>query len=112
MLPLPDTVVANRYWAVKLAIYVVLVEGAVMLCICAPPSDHLLNAYRVPLPCGEATLMVWLLPAVQVKFCGAVKVLPSTTMLSPSGLVAMVVGPPAESMSWNVFVACRMPFCQ
>jgi hypothetical protein len=51
------------------------------------------NAERVlPLPCGDATLIVWLLPLVQLKFCGAVTVVPSTTTCSPEGLLEIVTG--------------------
>src|SRR5205809_328805 len=43
-------------------------------CSCAPPSDH---DTKVPLPCGEGALMVWVEPAIVVRVKGAVAVSPS-----------------------------------
>ena len=60
--PLPEpTAVVNWYCVVKLAVYVVAMEGTVMVCEIAPLSDQLLKAYWMPVPpdCGEVVAIVW-----------------------------------------------------
>jgi hypothetical protein len=40
--------------AAYVAVYVAAVVGAVMMCVCAPPSDQLVNVYvRPPSACGD-----------------------------------------------------------
>ena len=76
----------------KLAVNVAAVAGVVTECEIAPASDQLANTKRVPPePCGEVVAIVWLLPGTQLKFCGAVSVLPSTMMLKPDGTVVTVI---------------------
>ena len=44
-----ETAVVNRYWVVKLAVYVASADGAT-LCEMAPPSFQLVHAICVPVP--------------------------------------------------------------
>ena len=69
------------------------VEGTVMLCEIAPPSDQLLKAYCAPVPpdCGEVVAMVCDEPWFQVSTSGAgVDVPPSTETRRLAGLVVIV----------------------
>lgn len=73
----------------------VALEGTVMLCEIAPPSDQLLKTYCVPvLPdCGEVVAIVCDEPTVQFSTNGAaVKAPPSTETRRLDGLVVMVIG--------------------
>lgn len=50
---------------VKLAVYEADVDGAVTVCVAAPPSDHEAKVLWVPaVVCGEVTARVWLEPGV------------------------------------------------
>jgi hypothetical protein len=73
------------------AVYVVAVAGATMLCVCAPPSDHDENAYVVPFSvCGELALTELDEFTITVRVNGAVPLLEPTASCSPLGLEANV----------------------
>jgi hypothetical protein len=72
---------------VKLAVYVVAVEGAVTECEIAPPSDQLPKTYCVPVApaCGDVVATVCDVPAVHWRAHGAVQAVPSTVSARPAG---------------------------
>src|SRR5262245_57071176 len=62
--------------------------GAVMLWVCAPPSDQLENPYDVPpTVCGVGALIEFAEPMMTVRVNGAGSEEPSTTSWSPVGLL-------------------------
>src|SRR5947209_19256621 len=83
--------VVRKYCVLKVAVYVVAVEGPVTVCDAAPPSDQLAKTYCVPVaPACVAAAMVWLVPAVHCKEHGDVQAVPSTVSASPAGELATV----------------------
>src|SRR5579864_2245453 len=93
-----------------------------MLWVWAKPSLQLKKVYCVPVApaWGEVTLMLWVLPGTQLKLCGAVKVVPSTTIARPDGLVATVMDAVALKLAvtlrgalmvtdWGLVVPIRSP---
>ena len=85
-------VVVSWYCVVKFAVYVVAVDGAVMLCVAVPLSDHEANTYWMPVPpdCGPAATTVCDVPVVHVYEQGVVQVTESTVMTRPDGTLAIV----------------------
>lgn len=69
-------------------------EGTLMLCEIAPPSDQLLHTYCTPVPpdCGDVVAMVCDEPAVQLSTSGAaVNGPPSAETRRLAGLVLIVI---------------------
>src|SRR5262245_47991176 len=71
--------------ALKMAVYVVLAAGVLMVCTCTPPSDHQLKVYW---PCGEDAPIVRTTPTTPVNCACAVTGWPSRVSWSPDGAVS------------------------
>src|SRR5436305_1552125 len=87
------TAVVNKYWVVKLAVYVVATAGVVTVWESAPLSDQLAKTYLLldgP-GCGDVVVMEWLLPIIHWNVCGAVSAVPSTMIFRPAGAVVTVI---------------------
>ncbi len=96
------------------------VDGTVMLCETAPPSDQPLKTYANPgwngEACGVGASIVCVSPTFQfVNVRGAVYRTPSTMTFSPAGTVVIVTGtvgdaglmvtPVYEAVSFDVFTS-------
>src|SRR3954451_18174951 len=70
----------------KVALYVLAVAGAVMLCVAAPLSDQLENVYDVPATvCGEGALTEFAEPTTTVFVNGVLADEPPTVSFKPVG---------------------------
>src|SRR5919197_1080171 len=77
---------------VKVAVYVVSVAGATMLCVCAPPSDHDEKTYvEPPIVCGEGALIEFVEPITACFVSGAAPAISLMPTFAPVGFEARVI---------------------
>ena len=81
--------------------------GVVMVCVRAPPSDHLVKSYvLLPTVIGEIALITRWTPTTPVNVKGTVTGWPSSVRLAPDGLPASVTVTLRGCTSLNVVPDC------
>ncbi len=87
------------------AVWIVGIAGATMLCVCAPPSDHDENSYVVPARiCGDIALIEFEEPTMTVRVNGVVADSAFTVSCNPGGTegnVRSTVSDPAGRSSYR-----------